>query len=121
MRSTILAAALILGAAAPAAAAFVTSLDDGQGRKAWLRWKSGTGGVRWSLSCLDMSDPRKPDELFTYKGIAPAEVGFVEGRADDVAVPGRFVLATRGLSPYLQIWLQGCPANGRAVLIRQVR
>ena len=120
MRHLILAAALLAGAAVPVEAAFTTKLSDNQGRTASLRWEPGPGGVRWSLACLDGSDPRRPVELFTYRGVAPVEDGFVEGRFADPALPGRFVLATRGLSPNFQIWLEGCPANGRAVLIRRV-
>lgn len=57
---TFLTAALILGAAAPAAAAFTTKLADNQGRSASLRWEPGPGGVRWELVCLDGSDRRRP-------------------------------------------------------------
>ncbi len=66
MRHLILAAALLAGAAVPVEAAFTTKLSDNQGRTASLRWEPGPGGVRWSLACLDGSDPRRPVELFTY-------------------------------------------------------
>ncbi|BAQ49546.1 hypothetical protein [Methylobacterium aquaticum] len=120
MRTILLAAVLLAGAAVPAAAAFTTKLADGAGRTANLRWEPGPTGVRWELVCLDGSDQRRPVEMFRYRGIAPAEDGFVEGHSADPALPGRFVLAMRGMSPFMQIWLDGCPTNGRAVLIRKV-
>ncbi|BAQ49183.1 MULTISPECIES: hypothetical protein [Methylobacterium] len=120
MRHLILAAALILGAAAPAQAAHVARLDTGEGKTAVMRWWLEGDGIRWDLSCLDDSTDRRPPELYTYRGRAKVEDGFVEGHVGG-AFPGRFVLATRGQFPYWQLWLDGCPERGGSPVIREVR
>ncbi len=120
MRTLLLAAALLAGAAAPAQAAHVAKLDTGEGRVATMRWETIGGVVRWSLSCLDDSTDRRPPELYSYRGTAAVEDGFVEGRVGG-DFPGRFVLATRGLAPFWQLWLDGCPERGGSPVIREVR
>lgn len=116
---TFLAAALLAGAAAPAEAAHMAKLDTGEGRVATMLWEAVDGGVRWSLSCLDDSSDRRPPELYTYRGIAKREVGFVEGQVGG-EFPGRFVLATRGRFPFWQLWLDGCPQRGGTPVMKDV-
>ncbi|BAQ49204.1 MULTISPECIES: hypothetical protein [Methylobacterium] len=120
MRHLILAAALLAGAAAPAQADSVARLDTGEGKTAVMRWWLMAGEVRWELSCLDDSTDVRPAELFTYRGRAEIEDGFVEGHVGG-NYPGRFVLATRGAFPFWQLWLDGCPQKGGSPVIREVR
>ncbi|BCM81603.1 hypothetical protein [Methylobacterium indicum] len=121
MRTILLAAALLAGAAAPAEAAHVARLDTGEGKTAFMRWWLEGGTVRWTLTCLDESDPKgRPPDMATYRGRSAIEDGFLEGRVGG-DFPGRFVLATRGLAPYWQIWLDACPERGGSPVIREVR
>ncbi len=120
MRSPILAVALILGATVPTQAAHVAKLDTGERKTAVMRWWREGSGIRWDLSCLDDSTDTRPPELYTYRGRAAIEDGFVEGHVGGDS-PGRFVLATRGEFPYWQMWLEGCPRTGGTPVMKEVR
>ena len=120
MRAHLLAAALLAGAAAPAQAAHMAKLDTGEGKVATMRWETIGGVVRWSLTCLDDSTNTRPPDMATYRGVSKVEDGFLEGRVLG-EFGGRFVLATRGLAPYWQLWLDACPERGGSPVIREVR
>lgn len=121
MRAHLLAAALIGGATVPADAAHVARLDTGEGKTAFMRWWREGDAVRWTLTCLDDSTNTRPPDMATYRGVSKLEDGFLEGHVRDAPIPGRFVLATRGLAPYWQIWLDACPERGGSPVIREVR
>ncbi|AWB22585.1 MULTISPECIES: hypothetical protein [Methylobacterium] len=87
-----------------------------------MRWWREGDTVRWTLTCLDESDPKgRPPDMATYRGVSKLEDGFLEGHVRDAPIPGRFVLAWRGLAPYWQLWLDACPARGGSPVIRKVR
>jgi hypothetical protein len=120
MRHHLLATALILVAAVPAQAAHMAKLDTGEGKVATMRWWRVPGGVRWTLTCLDDSTNTRPPDMATYRGVSRLEDGFLEGKVAG-EFGGRFVLATRGLAPYWQLWLDACPERGGSPVIREVR